>query len=113
MAVRPHDLGEGPFAALASSLLLARLDARERERFLALTDIVEVAGRTRVHGDGDAGKHLYLLARGEATLRRAESPLRRLGPGDHFGELAVLGGRHRGEIVTADVPSTLVRLSAA
>jgi uridine kinase len=113
MAVRPHDLGEGPFAALASSALLARLDGRERERFLSLAELVEVPARTRVHGDGDAGKHLYLLARGEATLRRAEAPLRRLAPGDHFGELAVLGGRHRGEIVTTDAPSALVRLSAA
>jgi uridine kinase len=113
MAVRPHDLGEGPFAALGSSPLLARLDASERERFLAMAEVVDVPARTRVHGDGDAGKHLYLLARGEATLRRSEAPLRRLGPGDHFGELAVLGGRHHGEIVTTEAPSTLVRLSAA
>jgi uridine kinase len=113
MAVRPQDLGAGPFADLASSPLLARLDGRERERFLSRTEVVDVPARTRVHGDGDAGKHLYLLARGEATLRRAEAPLRRLGPGDHFGELAVLGGRHRGEIVTADAPCTLVRLSSA
>ncbi|HEY6003290.1 MAG TPA: cyclic nucleotide-binding domain-containing protein [Anaeromyxobacter sp.] len=113
MAVRPHDLGEGPFEALAASPLLARLDAEERERFLAAAEVVDVPARTRVHGDGDAGKHLYLLARGAATLRRAEAPLRRLGPGDAFGELAVLGGRHRGETVTADAPSTIVRLSAA
>ena len=112
MAVRPHDLGEGPFASLAASPLLARLDPQERERFLALAEVVDVPARTRVHGDGDAGKHLYLLARGEATLRRAETGLRRLVPGDHFGELAVLGGRHRGEIVIADAPSTFVRLSA-
>ncbi len=112
MAMRPHDLGEGPYAALASSPLLERLDPHERERFLSVAEVVEVPARTRVHGDGDAGKHLYLLARGEATLRRAEVALRRLTPGDHFGELAVLGGRHRGETVTADAPSTLVRLSA-
>jgi uridine kinase len=113
MAVRTHDLGEGPFAALAASTLLERLDAEERERFLAVAEVVDVPARTRVHGDGDAGKHLYLLASGAATLRRAEAPLRRLAPGDAFGELAVLGGRHRGETVTADAPSTIVRLSAS
>ena len=113
MAVTRHALGEGPFAALASSPLLARLDVAERERFLSLAEVVELPAYTRVHGDGDAGKHLYLLARGEATLRRAEAGLRRLTPGDHFGELAVLGGRHRGEIVTAETASTIVRLSAA
>ena len=39
--------------------------------------------RTRVHGDGDAGQHLYLVLAGSATLRRApELALRQLGPGD-------------------------------
>ena len=42
-----------------------------------------------------------------------EGTLQRLGPGDHFGELALLGGRHRGEVVTAGAPLTLARFSAA
>ncbi len=113
MAVRVHDLGEGPFVALAANPLLARLDARERERFLSLVDVVEVPAGARVHGEADAGGHLDLVVRGEATLRRPESGLRRLGPGDHFGELAVLGGCHHGESVTAEAPLTLVRLTAA
>jgi uridine kinase len=108
MPVRPEDLGE---AALAASSLLARLDARAKERFLACGELVEVSAGVRVHGESDAGRHLYLLARGEATLRRWDGAPRRLAPGDHFGELALLGGLHRGEVVTADSPLVLVRLS--
>jgi uridine kinase len=112
MAVRAQDLGEGPLAALAASPLLSRLDARAVERLLARADVLDVPAGARVHGDGDAGKHLYLVVRGAATLRRPELPLRRLAAGDHFGELALLGGRHQREIVTAETPLRCVRLSA-
>jgi uridine kinase len=100
-------------AALAESPLLARLDAGERERLLERLDVHEHAAKTRVHGDGDAGKHLYFVLSGSATLRRAELGLRRLGPGESFGELAALGGRHRSETVTSDGPLVVARLSAA
>ena len=112
MAVRPQQLDD-PFAALAGSPLLGRLDGPERQRLLACLEVRELPPKTRVHGDGDAGKHLYFILAGTATLRRAELALRKLGPGDSFGELALLGARHRGEIVTSDGALALARLSAA
>ncbi len=57
MAVRPQDLGDGPFAALARSPLLARLDAHQRERFLAFVAALE---------RGDA-RHAAELAAGVAA----------------------------------------------
>jgi uridine kinase len=108
MAVRPQELAE---QALARSPLLSRLDARGQERFLACGELVEVRAGARVHGASDAGRHLYLVVRGEATLRRWDAAPRRLGPGHHFGELALLGGRHGGEVVTADTALALVRVS--
>jgi uridine kinase len=101
------------FAALADSPLLARLDGAERERLLGCLEVHEHPPKTRVHGDGDAGKHLYFVLAGAATLRRTELALRRLGPGDSFGELSLLGGRHRGEIVVSDGKLAVARLSAA
>jgi uridine kinase len=112
MAVRQEDLGDGPLAALAAAPLCARLDAAERARLLARAEVVELPPGALVHGDADAGKHLSVVVAGRATLRRAELPLRRLGPGDQLGELSLLGGRHLGEVVTADEPLRLVRLSA-
>ena len=110
MAARPQQSG-GSLAALAESPLLARLDDGERERLVASLELREIPAKTRIHGDGDAGKHLYIVLAGTATLRRAELALRRLGPGDSFGELALLGGRHRGEIVTSEGPLSVACLS--
>ncbi|ABS28031.1 cyclic nucleotide-binding domain-containing protein [Anaeromyxobacter sp. Fw109-5] len=112
MAIRPDELGAGPLDALARAPLLARLDAAERRALLACAQVVTVPAQARVHGAGDAGHHLDLVLEGAATLRRADLPLRRLGPGDHFGELAPLRTHHRGETVTAETPLTLARLSA-
>ncbi len=113
MPALPHDSPDGRLAALARSPLLARLDASERARFLACAEILDVPAGEPAHADADAGKHLCFVLAGSATLRLAELEVRRLGPGDSFGELAVVGGRHRGEVVTADEPLTIARLSGA
>jgi uridine kinase len=106
-------LEEATSAALAASPLLARLDPRERDRVLACAEIVEVRSGGPVPGDAGAARHLHVLARGAATLRRPEGPPRPLRPGDHFGALPLLGGRQRDEVVSADTALTLVRLSPA
>jgi uridine kinase len=110
VAVRPQDLASED--AFTRSPLLARLDPALRARLLGWTEQVVVPPRTRIHGDADAGKHLFILLTGEATLRREHQALRRLGPGDVFGEIALAGGRHRGEVVTAVGGLTAARLSA-
>ena len=53
------------------------------------------------------------MLEGTATLRREQLPLRRLEPGDHFGELTAVSGRHQGEIVTSDTRLAVARLSGA
>jgi uridine kinase len=113
MAIRTSDLGPIPQAALARGRLLSRLDAAETELLLGHAELRRLPARTRVHGDADAGRHLYLVLEGQAIWRREQVPLRRLGPGDHFGELAPLGERHLGEVVSSDGPLTVACLSPA
>jgi uridine kinase len=113
MAVRSKDLGAGPASALSRSPLLVRLSPAERERLLACTEVASFPAGARVHSDADAGRHLCIVLEGAATLRREQLALRRIGPGDHFGELALLGGVHRGEVVTAETPLTVARLTPA
>src|SRR5512138_3608731 len=101
MPVTLHDLAGGPLAALERSVLLA------------CAEVVEIPAGERAHGDADAGTYVYIVLRGTATLRRTELEERHLGPGDTFGELALLGGVHGGEVVTADAALTVARISGA
>jgi len=50
--------------------------------------------------EGDHGDWLYIIEEGEIEVRKAvrgqdETPIRRLGPGDCFGEIALLGDQVR------------------
>ncbi|HEX9052587.1 MAG TPA: cyclic nucleotide-binding protein [Anaeromyxobacter sp.] len=107
MPARPEP--ETPFAALDGSPLLAGLDARERERFLGCAERVDLAPGASL--SGEAVHQLSLVLRGSATLRRAGGVHRRLGPGDHFGELALVGGRPGDEAVDAGTALALLRVS--
>jgi CRP-like cAMP-binding protein len=99
--MEPHpsaaDLARVPLFHELSPDALAVLAARfEVESF----DV----GRTIV-AEGRSGYAFYVLAEGVATVTVDGEPVRTLGPGDHFGEIAILDddGR-RTATVTATEP---------
>jgi uridine kinase len=112
MAILTTDLGSSCRQALERSLLLARLDERGRTTFLGHADLIQVPPGARVHAAPDAGRRLDVILEGWATCRRDQVAIRRLGAGDHFGELSLLGERHLGEEVTSETALTLARLGA-
>jgi uridine kinase len=113
MSFRRGDLDARQRAALDAAPLLSRLEPAERDLLLDRVEYLQLAAQVRVHGDADAGQHLYLIAEGRAVWRRELLALRHLGPGDHFGELAPLGERHLGELVTSESPLLVARISPA
>jgi hypothetical protein len=65
---------------------------------------------------GDRGDDLYLIEAGEADVTVGRDPqnqvaVARLGPGDYFGEIALLTGAERIATVVAVTPMSLLRLS--
>jgi CRP-like cAMP-binding protein len=59
---------------------------------------------------GDFGHALYAIESGTATVTAAGEPLRELGPGDVFGEIAVLASGRRTSSVVATSPMRLIVL---
>jgi CRP-like cAMP-binding protein len=59
------------------------------------------AGRTVVQ-EGTAGAGFFVIESGTATVTVDGRPVRTLGPGDHFGELALIGNVERTASVVAD-----------
>ena len=72
-----------------------------------LTDVAEkmtkrhyAAGETIIR-EGEAGEEFFLVSDGEVEIDRAEHEVARLGPGDFFGEVALISGEPRNATVVA------------
>ena len=103
---RPADI-----ALLAKHSFLAHIGPQDLGAFVELLEQVAVTAGTDVFRQGDEGEHMYFVLEGEAHMRRGASEVARLGPGDPFGEVAILGPQARTETVRADTVLRLARLS--
>lgn len=61
--------------------------------------------------EGEPGRDFYVIVDGEAVVDRGGRVLRRLGPDDHFGELALLDRGPRSATVTAATDMRLLRVA--
>ncbi|MBK1630188.1 hypothetical protein CKO31_05405 [Thiohalocapsa halophila] len=87
-------------AMLANVPLFADLDADALAAIEQQTKRKHYQKRTVIIEKGDESSSLYVLEQGRAKVYVADDAgreivLRELGPGDHFGELALLGGSPR------------------
>jgi CRP-like cAMP-binding protein len=60
------------------------------------------AGAAIVQQGKMSGIDFFVIADGDASVTVDGKTVDRLGPGDYFGELALIGGRERAATVTAD-----------
>jgi uridine kinase len=99
-------------AALAGAPLFAQLDATERGRVAARLRRVSLASgeAAAVQGQSDDGS-LYVCVSGHASVIRDGVEVQRLGPGDGFGELALLTPGARAASVRALEPLLLGQLT--
>jgi putative ABC transport system ATP-binding protein len=72
-----------------------------------LTDVAEkmtkrhyAAGETIIR-EGEPGEEFFLISEGEVEVIRADHEVARLGPGDFFGEVALISGEPRNATVVA------------
>ena len=63
--------------------------------------------------EGERGDELFILLSGVCEIRRGETVLLEVGPGDHFGEMALIRAMPRSATVTAVQPSELISLRRA
>jgi drug/metabolite transporter (DMT)-like permease len=77
------------------------LPRRERWTLARLTGAMEVPAGSRLVRQGAPGDAFFLIERGQATVNRNDRKIDDLGPGDFFGELALLGGGERTASVVA------------
>ena len=81
--------------------IFAKLTDEERERVASWLDVEEHKPGTRLAHEGTTEYGFFVLDQGEARVDHDGHAVGRLGPGDVFGELAMLGDGHRRADVVA------------
>jgi CRP-like cAMP-binding protein len=88
---------------LARVPLLGTLDRKALKRLARdFGERVFPAGTVVVKQGDERGIGFFVIANGEASVSVDGKEAGRLGPGDHFGEIALLGDRVRTATVTAE-----------
>jgi CRP-like cAMP-binding protein len=92
----------------ASVPLFASLTPEQREAMTSLTELRSEPMGAQLIGEGAPGYSLFILLDGTATVASGEAEPAMLGPGDFFGEIALLGSEgRRSATVTATSAVTL------
>jgi pyruvate,water dikinase len=97
----PPPPARNPVAALQRVQLFADMDRRQSEQIARLLKERRFAKGETVIREGTGGAAFFLIDSGEAEVTSKGVHLRTLGPGDHFGEIALIDGGPRSATVTA------------
>ncbi|MDI1435169.1 Stp1/IreP family PP2C-type Ser/Thr phosphatase [Polyangium sorediatum] len=95
---------------LAKMPLFSRLSEREMLRIMQVADVVSYDVDQIVVQEGDRGDELFIVLSGQVRISRGETVLNEFGPGEHFGEMALIRAAPRSATVTAIEPSELIVL---
>jgi len=95
---------------LAGIPLFDSLEPDERATIAPWFELESVSAGANLTGEGASGYSFFILRDGAATVTVDGTEVRTLGPGDFFGELALLGDGRRTATVTTDTPSQVLVL---
>jgi CRP/FNR family cyclic AMP-dependent transcriptional regulator len=91
-------------ARLKSIPLFAELSDREREQVARWADELEVTEGKHLVDEGRFAHEFFVIEEGTAEVRHGEEKLTDLGPGDFFGEIALVEHQRRTASVIATSP---------
>lgn len=91
---------------LSSIDLFARLSKHEREAVASQADEIDVRAGKQLIGEGEFPYEFFVIENGTAEVVRGGQHVTDLGPGDFFGEMAILDNAQRNASVVASTPLT-------
>jgi CRP-like cAMP-binding protein len=96
---------------VGDSPLFSDLSKKERKAISRLFTPLTVAQGTVLAREGELGREAMLISSGTARVERDGNKVATLGPGEFFGELALLTGARRIAMVTAETDMVVAALS--
>lgn len=82
--------------------LFSRLGSHELERLGQLTDEIEVGLDAHLTEQGKIGQEFFIVLDGWLSVLDGRTPIAKLGPGDFFGEIALIESVPRTATVRAE-----------
>jgi CRP/FNR family cyclic AMP-dependent transcriptional regulator len=95
-------------ARLKSIPLFAELSDREREQVARWADELQVSEGKHLVDEGRFAHEFFVIEEGTAEVRHGEKKLTDLGPGDFFGEIALVEHQRRTASVIATSPMRII-----
>ena len=93
---------------LATMPLFGALDRFDLEKVAKWFEQREISEGIELCGEGAPGYSFYVLASGSAEVRAGDVAVAELGPGDFFGEGAIIGGGRRNASVVTTSPAQVL-----
>jgi CRP/FNR family transcriptional regulator, cyclic AMP receptor protein len=95
---------------LAQVRLFSAFNKKELALIAKASDEVDVSAGKELVKEGSPGHEFFLILKGDASVRRNGRKVTTLGPGQYFGELALLDRRPRSATVISDTDMDLLIL---
>lgn len=112
-----HVTQERMITFLLATPMFESLDPAEIKQMTRIIDVREYAAGDELFHEGDVGDAWYALYRGKVDVTTGagagEKEINLLGPGECFGEIAILDGQPRSATVVAIEDSVVLRVTRA
>jgi CRP/FNR family cyclic AMP-dependent transcriptional regulator len=103
-------MAQEPDADLGKIWLFSACSAGQLRTIRRAVEEVSVPAGRVLCEEGAIGREFFFIVDGKATVRRGGRKVAMLGPGDYFGELALLDRKPRSATVVSDTPMELLVL---
>ena len=90
--------------------LFRHLTYQELVRVMNLTKVKQYNTDEEVVAEGADGDELFIVLTGKVRVESAKAPIAELGPGEHFGEMALVDKAPRSADIVAAEPSSLLSI---
>jgi CRP-like cAMP-binding protein len=93
---------------LANVPLFSSMSRRDLQKIAKASDELDVPSGKVLVEQGKRGREAFVVLEGSGIVKRNGRKVASLGPGDHFGELALLDGGERTATVVAETDMTVL-----